>query len=202
MPGNWTASVGSQGSILVVPRNRQGRSHQVVQVKAVKVVWAGEAVGLNNSHGVCIGGVSIACNMRPKHGVIEGCGRCRRRHRGGTRGTNSSDGGRLVMGSVEKEDLGVVVGAFPVMDAILAVVVPVAVAVPERVVGVLLGARTVVSQWTAWGRRGSRITSGQCRTKTAVLAFMITGVHSGGGQDNITATINGSVQALHRSGRK
>lgn len=186
MPGNWAASVGSQRSILVVPRNGQGRSHQVVKVKAVKVVWAGEAVGLDTSHRVCIGGVSIVGNVGLKQGVVEGRRRCCRRHRGGARGTDSGDSGRLVMGTVE-EYLGVIMGV------ILAVVVAVAVAVPERVVGVLLGARIVVSQWTTWGRRGPRITGGQCRTQTAVLLFTITGVHAGGGQDNITATINGSV---------
>lgn len=70
--------------------------------------------------------------------------------------------------------------------------VPVLVLVllPKRVVVLLLmGTMVVVSQWTSWGRRGSRMAGGRCRTKAAVLLFMIAGVHSGGGQDNVTATI-------------
>lgn len=184
MPRKWTVSVRSQRSILGVPRSRQGRSHQVVELKAVEIVWVEEAAGLNARYGVCMGGVSIVCSMGLKQGVI-GC-RCRRRRRRQRGGTRVTDSGSRMRWAVE-ECLGR--QGIVVEGVIMGGIVPVLVLLPERVVVVLMGSMIVVSQWTSWGRRGSRIAGGNCRTKTVVLLF---GVHSGGGQDCITATINGS----------
>ncbi|KAK5628086.1 hypothetical protein RRF57_003800 [Xylaria bambusicola] len=87
------------------------------------------------------------------------------------------------------------------VGVVMGVIMPVLVLLPERVV-VLMGTLMVVSQRTPGGRRrGSKIAGGQCRTKAAVLVFTIAGVHSGGGQDSVTATINGPCTARRKSGK-
>jgi hypothetical protein len=179
-----------------MPRGGQGRSHQTVKVRAVEFVWVEEAAGLYTRYGVCMGGVSIACGMGLKQRVIDSC-RCRRRQRGGTRITANGNGNsrRLMVAVVLDAALVGVTVTVGVM-----VLVPVLVLLPKGVV-VMMGILMVVSQWTFWGRRrrrGSKIAGWQCCT-TAVLFFLFTiaGVHAGGGQDNITATINGSGHVQH-----
>lgn len=197
MPRNSTVSIRSQRSISIVPRRGQGRSHQAVEIDAVEVVWVDEAVGLDARYGVCMGGVSIVCGMGLKRRVIEG--RRRRCQGDGSRSTDSGGGcsGRLGMSVLEGclawQGIAVIgLTMAVVMAVVMAVIepVPVLVLLPKRVVVLLMGAMVMVSQWTSWGRRGSRMAGGRRRTKAAVLLFMIAGVHSGGGQDNVTATIN------------
>jgi len=113
---------------------------------------------------------------------------------------DSGSGSVMAGVSVVEEECCLLVVAVKGAGVVVSVFVLV-VCVRERVV-VVMGVVIVVSQGASWGRRrrGSKVAGEQCGTKVVSL-FTIAGVHAGGGQDKITATINGSCTALRRSGK-